>query len=165
MKKISNSTIITHRGLQYGLMDLLPNYKKITDVEKKIAEARLSEISVGQLDESDFITDLLDCLVSVSAISGHVLPEQPHLAKRLNEELRTQLLEYGYSELTIPEIVLAFRLNCHSNLKYPSGSDSVTVDIIGRFVNVDYVTRVLNIYCTFRTMLDNQLKNTVDGYQ
>jgi len=140
------------------------NYKKITKVETKIVEARNEGLSIGQLNEVDFINDILNALISISAITGHSLPEEQFIAKRLNEELRTQLLDYGYSDLTMAEIVLAFRLNCLCNLKYPSGSEVISTEIFGRFINVDYITKVLNTYRTLRMMLDNQLKNIIDGY-
>ncbi len=130
----------------------------------KIVEARMQGLSISQLNEAEFVTDLLNCLISISAISGHALPPEHFLAKRLNEELRTQLLGFGYADLTIAEIILAFRLNCLCNMKYPAGSEVVPVVIFGNFISVDYVVKVLNIYRTLRDILDNQLKNVIDGY-
>jgi hypothetical protein len=134
-------------------------------VEKKIFEARVEGFSIGQLSQVDLITELLSALVDVSVITGHALPQEPVIAKRLTENLSNQLLDFGYQDLTTAEFVLAFRLNCLPNLRYPSGCDIEPIEIFGSFISVDYVTKVLNIYRTLRSILDRNLINIIDGYQ
>jgi len=105
-----------------------------------------------------------DALISVSVISGHGLPENTFFANRLIKELSNHFCNFGYDELTISEIVLAFNLNCKVNLRYPSGADIEPVEIFGKYISVDYVSRILNTYRTLRIILDNNLKNIIDGY-
>lgn len=156
--------VIVHRGSQYGLRELSDQYNKATNVELKIIEARCTGFSISQIAEDDLSDWLQDVLVSVSVISGHGLPEDTFFADRLTKEMILHLNNFGFGDLTLSEIVLAFNLNCKCGLKYPSGSDVIVTDIFGKYISVDYVSRVLNTYRTLRTMLDNQLKNIIDGY-
>lgn len=133
-------------------------------MEKKIVEARLKGLSIGQLSENDLKIQVMDALVSISIITGHGLPEEPAYAKRLITEIIVQLLEFGYSDLNIDEIILAFRLNCLCNLRFPSGSEVTPVEIFGKYISVDYITKVLSIYRTLRNILDRQLINSANGY-
>lgn len=159
----SNSMVITHRGSQYGLKELSEQYKA-TKIDLKIIEARSIGLSISQVPTDDLLADLQDVLVSISVISGHGLPEDDFFADRLSKELVMHLNNFGYGDLTMCELVLAFNLNCKCGLKYPSGSDIIATEIFGKYISVDYVSRVLSTYKTLRTMLDNHLKNIIDGY-
>ena len=163
-QKISNSTVLLHRGSQYGLNELSKQYSKATKVEQRIIEARLCGFSISQMPEGELTDGLQDVLVSISVISGHGLPEDTFFADRLTREIILHLNNFGFSDLTLSEIVLSFNLNCKCGIKYPSGSEVIVTEIFGKNISVDYVSRVLNAYRTLRIMLDNQLKNIIDGY-
>lgn len=115
--------------------------------------------------EIDFLTSVLeDSLVNISVISGHKIPTDKNYSYLLVKELLVYLYEYGFDNLTIQEIILAFRLNCKCNFRYPSGDYAEPVSIFGEYISVDYVSRVLHTYLTFRNILDSNLKNIIDGY-
>lgn len=136
----------------------------MTKVENKIYEARLKGISINQLDKVDFISQLLDSVIAISAITGHALPQEPTIAKKLIELLSSHLLEYGYENITLSELVLSATLNCPTGLKMPSGVDFTPVELFGNYISVHYVAKLLSFYITLRTMFDNQLKNIIDGF-
>ena len=156
--------ILNHRQEQFGIDKLMPKYKKATNVEIKIYEARDTGISVSDLLSDHLRADVQNALIRISVICGSPLPEKHFFAQMLIEETIILLLDFGYEDYTIAELILAARINCKCNLKYPSGSDAQHVEIIGTTLCVDYISQILNIYKTFRTIFDNQLKNLIDGY-
>ncbi len=73
------------------------------------------------------------------------------------------LNEFGYGELTLQEIILAFRLNTHGGLRYPSGLEVERVPFSGVCFNVDFLAKVLANYMAFRNLLDRKFENFLDG--
>ncbi len=122
-------------------------------------------MSISQIEVADLTEILGDVLINISVITGHKAPANELYLELLIEELKVYLYEYGFDNLTIQEIILAFRLNCKCNFRYPSGDYAEPVSIFGEYISVDYVSRVLHTYLTFRNILDSNLKNIIDGYQ
>ncbi len=160
----SKSTIIHHRGNELSLQELSQSYKRISEVEKKIVQAREAGLAISQLEIAELTEILGDVLINISVITGHKTPTNELYLELLIEELKVYLYEYGFDNLTIQEIILAFRLNCKCNFRYLSGDYAEPISIFGEYISVDYVSRVLHTYLTFRNILDSNLKNIVDGY-
>jgi len=156
--------MIIHKGEQFGLQELSKKHSRITEVEKKIVSARCTGISICQMESAELTKELEGLLVKVSVISGHGLPELVLFAETLVIELKNFLLVYGYETLTPSEILLAFRFNCLCNLRYPTGVEVRSTEIFGRYISVDYVSKVLSSYRGLRNALDNNLKYSLDGY-
>ncbi len=100
----------------------------------------------------------------VTSITGIALPATDLLSNMLVDELTVFLKDFGYSNLNPDELILAFRFNSRGGLKQPSGVDIEPIDIIGSFINVHYVSKVLSNYMAVRNILDSKLKNLIDGY-
>lgn len=163
-KIISNSTLVKNFNEIFSIIDIYPKYKNPSKVEVKIYESRITGVSLTQHIEDTLNHCLTAIIFDISVISGHSLPKQDWMLKSLVKELEVYLLEFGYENLTIAEIILAFRLNCMCKLKYPSGSEVVHTEIFGEHISVDYISRVLNTYFSLRSIFDGQLKNVVNGY-
>lgn len=103
-----------------------------------------------------------------AAICGCNLPDTDFFAKFIAEEITAFILEFGYKELTLGEIILAFRINAKGNFKnYINfvGLDIEQIVFYGNCMNVDYVAKVLSNYLTIRNLLDRKLQNKIDGYE
>jgi hypothetical protein len=163
-KIISNSTLVKNMNKDLSIIDIYPKYQKPSKVEAKIYEARLIGMSLEQMSKNDLIDALDAQILNISVICGHSLPENKVLLKSLKYELATYLVDFGYENLTPSELKLAFQLNCLCKLRYPTGSEVIPTEIFGSHISVDYIGKVLNTYCTLRTIFDNQLKNIINGY-
>ena len=137
----------------------------LTKAEQKIVESRMVGLSFGQLDEDDSKLAVDQIMLRVAAICGCALPNTEFFAKFIAEEITNFILEFGYADLTLEEILLAFRFNARAGLKYPNGEQIETVFFTGNCVNVDYIAKVLANYMSIRVILDRKLQNKIDGYE
>lgn len=156
--------ILNHRGKNYLLKDLLPTVK-LTKTEERIVEARYTSFSFCQLDESDLKISVDQIMLRVAGICGCALPNTEFFARFIAEEIATFILDFGYEELTLEEILLAFRLNAMGGYKYANGESADQIVFFGNCVNVDYIAKVLSNYMSFRKILDRKIQNKLDGYE
>jgi hypothetical protein len=98
-----------------------------------------------------------------AAITGASLPQTEFFATFIFSELSFFLLEMGYAELTIDEILFALHLNASGNMRTTSG-DYIRIDFKGQSFNVTFVANVLSAYMGIRNSLDRKLQNQIDGY-
>lgn len=132
--------------------------QKITMPEAKMVDARLNGYSISQIEKDNLKSDIDLLVFRLSSISGSELPTNDEFASILADELLIYLLDFGYGDLTIEEIVLSFRFNSKAEL--------VAERILPKgFLNVMYVARVLENYLLLRNMLDRKLQNHIDGYE
>jgi len=143
---------------------LLPTVK-LTSTEEKIVQARHSGFSFCQLDDSDLKLSVDQIMLRVAGICGCALPNTEFFARFIAEEIATFILDFGYEELTLEEILLAFRLNAKGGLKYANGESAEQIVFFGNCVNVDYIAKVLANYMGFRKILDRKIQNKIDGYE
>ena len=99
-----------------------------------------------------------------AAISGCQLPHTDFFADFIASELKIFINDFGYSDLTYEEIMLALRLNAKGGLKYASGEYQEQVEFFGSCFNVNFIAKILANYCIFRNALDRKLQNQIDGY-
>lgn len=99
-----------------------------------------------------------------AAIAGCALPKTEFFAGFIAEELTIFINEFGFSEFTLNEILLALRINSQGGAKTPSGLVIDQVPFSGVCFNVDYISKVLGNYKTLRNYLDRKLENQLDGY-
>jgi hypothetical protein len=156
--------ILKHKGKSYLLKDLVGT-TNLTKPEQKIIESRFVGYSFSQLDEDDGKLAVDQIMLRVAAICGCALPNTEFFAKFIAEEITKFILDFGYSDLTLEEILLAFRFNARGGLKYPNGATIDPVFFTGCCVNVDYIAKVLANYMALRTQLDRKLQNKIDGYE
>ncbi len=132
---------------------------QMTAAEKKICKSRQVGYSFSQLDDDDRRVAVDQIMIRAAAICGCVLPTTEFFATFIAEEISIFLLEYGYEELTLEEILLSFRLNAKEN------TDVDYVQFFGNCINVDYVAKVLGRYIIQRKLLDRKFQNKIDGYE
>jgi len=80
-------------------------------------------------------------------------------------ELEIIIENFGYSELTEEELLLALRLNCITGVKYPSGLEIEKIPFTGATFNVFFISNVLENYMKIRTILDRKFQNKIDGHE
>jgi hypothetical protein len=107
--------------------------------------------------------DIDQILLRGAAISGCALPSTEFFAEIIGEELEIFIKDFGYSELTTEEILLAMRLNSRGDFKYP-GETIEKVIFFGNCFNVEYFSKILYNYMVLRNILDRKIQNTIDGY-
>jgi hypothetical protein len=98
----------------------------------------------------------------ISAITGYSIQNN---ISGLLIALKTHLNEFGFSELTDKEIILAFHMNCNMNLKYPSGMEQEIIHSHSPQLSVMYISKVLVMYMNFRKILIRKIENIVNGYE
>ncbi len=141
-----------------------PIATKQTDVDKKIIEARLTGDAFGELDEIILDSVYTDLLVKIACITGAELPVNESMCKCLVAEMDVFLIDFNYGGYTQEEILLAFRFNCGNYLKNAGGDYIDNIPLFGRYLNVDYISKVLYNYGIIRWQLERKLENFIDGY-
>lgn len=142
----------------------MPDCPNLTEVEKKIAESRLTGKSFFELEENEirFSTDQI--IFRCAAEFGCALPSTEGFAEIISDELLIFIKDFGYGELTVEEVFLAMRLNSKGGLKFPSGVDVEAVVFTGNCVNVNFISKILSNYLAIRNILDRKLQNLLDGH-
>ncbi len=141
--------------------DILP---KINDAEKRIFEARQIGVSFCNIPVEEMQWYIDQIMLRGAAIGGCAVPNTEFFAEIIGEELAIFIKDYGYGELTYEEILLALRLNAQGGLKHPSGMDIEPVHFFGVCFNIDYFSKIMANYMSFRTQLDRKIQNKIDGY-
>lgn len=164
-KTRSLAETIKHRGKNYSLREL-PDMRaiRVTEVELRIVNARLVGLSVAQLDAAQVRTTGDQIMLQASAITGCPMPQTDFFAEVLTTTMMNYLIEFGYGELTLTEIVLALQLNTQGGLRLPSGLEVEKVSFFGVCFNIDFLSRILSNYMIFRNNLDRKFENFIDGY-
>lgn len=129
-----------------------------------IFEARENGLSFCELDETDMRYAIDQIMFKGAAIFGCALPNTEMFAKYISDEIRDYILEFGYGELTVSEIILAFKMNIGSEIKNPLGDNLKCVEFYGNSINVSFIGKVLSNYMIIRNNLDTRIKNQIDGY-
>jgi hypothetical protein len=158
------AAILKHKEKNYSLKDLTDT-TKLTPLELKIINARTKGYSFCQLDENNKKLAVDQIMLRVAAICGCPLPNTEFFAKFIAEEITIFILDFGYQEFTLEEILSAFRFNATGGLKYATGVEIDQVYFTGSCVNVDYIAKVLSNYLIIRKILDRKLQNKIDGYE
>jgi hypothetical protein len=163
-KTVKDPKVIIHRQKTHLLDSFDPIATKQSDVDKKIISARLTGDAFGDLDESILNSVYADLLVKIACITGAELPVSESMSKYLVGELDAFLIEFNYAELTEEEILLAFRFNCGNYLRNAGGDYVDNIPLFGKYLSVDYISKVLYNYSVVRFQLDRKLQNFIDGY-
>lgn len=140
------------------------NLSGLVEVDYRIIDSRLEGISIFQYESLELKKYFNVVMLKISAITGAVIPPDARFIEIIRDEIVDFLLKFGYSNLTISEIILAFNLNSSIDMRYPVGIDLSKIELFGAHLNVDYISRVLHNYTTIRNLLDRKLENTIDGY-
>lgn len=137
---------------------------KLNENERKILKARIYDWSFCQLSEAEQRVAIDQIMFRGAAICGCSLPQTELFAKFISEEITIHILEFGYAEYTLDEILLALRINSTGKIKNSAGDDMEQVYFSGAVINVIYLSKILSNYRILRNHLDRQLQNKIDGY-
>lgn len=96
-------------------------------------------------------------MIRIAGLYGCALPSTEFYARFIADEIKIFFKDFGYGELTLEEILLAFRLNVLPGFE--------TIPFSGLCVNVDFISKVINEYLNTRKLLDRKLQNKLDGYE
>lgn len=157
MKKASEVLI---QGKTFTLSDMEAAFPNMKGVKKLIIRARGRGLSFFEV-APEYIRSFTDSvIISIAAITGAELPESDLLANSLSKEVEVLLNDFGYSDLTLEEVLLAVRLNYSSSFKNPYGTD-FEIGVAGNRVNVAFLSVVLNNYKTYRDFMDIEFENKI----
>ncbi len=136
----------------------------LTEMDEMILDARLSGLSMCELDEKNLRVAVDQIMLRGAAISGCPLPNTDFFAGFIASELTIFINNFGYGELTVEEILLSIRLNAKGIYKHPSGEEVERIEFYGHCFNVNFMAKVLDNYMIFRNYFEKKLKNHIDGY-
>jgi hypothetical protein len=122
-------------------------------------------LSFCELSELDQRITIDQIMFRGAASSGCALPQTEMFATFIAEEISKMLLNFGYEEYTLEELLLAIMFNSMGSIKNPAGQDLDQVQFSGSCINVVYLAKVFNNYRTLRNNLDARLRNLIDGHQ
>ena len=159
------AAILKHGGKKYLVMDIWEGLKKQSDYEKKIIQARYSGLSFCELSELDQRIAIDQIMFRGAASSGCALPQTETFASFIAEEINKMILNFGYEEYTLEELLLAIMFNSMGNIKNPAGQDLEQVQFSGNCINVVYLAKIFNNYRVLRNNLDARLRNLIDGHE
>lgn len=135
--------------------------------EAKIIDARNNGFSIGQkaaVSKDRTETEIHKLVYRICSITGADLPPTETYATIVAEEFLIFLLNFGFEDLNLEEMLLAFRLNAKGT-KYPIGLEVDRINLKGSVFNIDSAAKVLVNYMSFRNQLDRKFQNKIDGYE
>lgn len=137
---------------------------KLSEVEKKIINARLVGLSFCQLEGNDLRVATDKILIQGAAITGAPMPSTEGFAEVLSQEIVTLINEFGFGNLTLAEIILAMRFNS-VDMRFPSGVEIEKATFRGNCFSVDFLSKILYNYSVLRKFVDRKFQNKIDGYE
>jgi len=132
------------------LKDLKDSYPNLGLDEKKIFDARMIGCSVSDMNDSEVRAATTGVIFKISVICGCQVPTNELHIDALEQEFIIFLKEFGYSYLTVEEILTAFRMNANFRL-------DDKIETYGALFNIDYAAKVLKQYVNKRSLLDHKL--------
>lgn len=134
----------------------------LTMTELQIITARCNGVSFGLIDYETAKTDIDKILLSGAAITGAPLPTTEFFADIISTEVYNFIKEFGYSDYTLYEVLLAMRLNAKCDIRLPNGTVWEMVTFFGNCFNVNFLSKVLYNYSLLRMGLNRKLENYLD---
>lgn len=139
------------------LTELNVDSLNLNSTDKSIISARLKGDAICDIDKTQLklLSDV--SIFKIAAIVGFSLPTSDKFADVLNEELLILLNEFGYSQITFDELILAFRINAQGNYKTNGGDIISTVNPYSTFFSINYAASILNNYMRIRKSLEYKI--------
>lgn len=127
-------------------------------------EARSDGLSFCEMADEELVWSADQIMIRGASMYGCKLPETDFLGQYISEEVRILINDFGFTELTLSEILLALRINQRADVRYPSGNEVCFVEFKGDCFNTKFLSDVLTMYINFRQILDRKIQNHIDGY-
>lgn len=138
------------------------NLLKLNNIELAIVNARMCSNPISEVDKKQYSLLADVAIFKIAAIVGLSLPTSEKFADVLNEELLILLTEFGYTDLTFDELVLAFRVN-YQYYKTPFGETLNPITPYSTFFSINYASAVLNNYKRIRSIVDMKITEQLSG--
>jgi hypothetical protein len=129
-----------------------------------ILASRKNGKSFWELDDETnqrYATD--EIILAMAAITGAYMPETELLARYISDEIIRHIVDFGYEELTVDEIILSMRINLNPMIKNQLGEDIVHADAPYRAC-VSFLAACLRNYMVLRKGMDRTIENSIKGY-
>jgi len=144
------------QGQTVTLTELNVNSLNFNSIDKSVINARMQGEAICDIrkEELSILADV--SIFKIAAIVGFSLPTSDKFADVLNEELLILLNQFGYSEITFEELILAFRINAQ-NYRTPSGETLNPIIPYSTFFSINFAASVLNKYMQIRKIVENKM--------
>lgn len=126
-------------------------------------DARMEYGVVEEIDEKMIDDKISHLSLVISSLTGIAIPDTDLMFNAFIEQLYAFICKFGYGKYTVSEIILAFQFNAFGNLRMPMGDYLTPVELIGKYINVSYIAKVLDNYKSVRFVLDRKLENFIDS--
>lgn len=158
MKNRSNT--ILRFGKEFFLGDFpVSAEKNLGGAELRCLQARqIGGISVGEFDdEKKLFSEIEKLIFEVGVMVGADPVEDEAVKSKLVTQFIFFLKSFGFADLNVKEILLAFYLNlvCY---KFPSGYEISKVELKRKKFNLDYASEVLKNYLSIRKIVDGKVE-------
>jgi hypothetical protein len=163
-QKMEHPSILDHKGKSYSLEELAKESKNLNPTEKKIVLSRLKGQSFSDLSQTDIRLATDKIMITGAAIYGCPLPTTEGFAEIISDQLTIFLNQFGYGKLTVSEIILSMHLNAAGVMRYSSGDYVERIEFSGQTFNVNFISKILQVYRNLRASLDRKFENQIDGY-
>lgn len=130
-----------------------------------VLDARLEGKSFFEQNNNEILLSTDQVILRCSAIFGCDLPHTDHFANILSEQIISFIMKFGYSELTVNEVILAMEINLPQCFTLGINYDIEQVLFSGRTVNVNFLAAILKNYKIVRHYFDRKIQNHLDGYK
>ena len=136
---------------------------RITSAQKLINRDRFVGVSFWEIPEQKIIYATDEIIFTMCAVFGLPIPENNLQAEYLAKSILTVINDFGYSELTVAEIVLAINLNTFERLKNNGGDDLQKVPP-PKMPCGAFLASILANYKILRDNLDRMIERRILGY-
>lgn len=138
--------------------------KKKNKFDLLISDARSEGLSFCEMSSSEMRYAIDQIMFRGAAVCGCPLPQTELFAKFIAEEIESYILNFGFNELTLNEVVLAFKMNIGHKIKNSLGEDLTCVEFYGNTINVSFIGKVLSNYMVIRKGIEARIINQLEGY-
>lgn len=121
--------------------------------------------SFAEMDDLQLRTATDRIILECSAINGCDLPSTELFAESLSNSIISFIVELGYADLTLDEILFSMQMNERIGLRLPSGIEVEEIIFSGRCANVSFLSKVISNYMVIRKLVDRKMQNLIDGYE
>lgn len=147
----------------YRLKDCMVYKRCRYPYEDLIVKKRDNERAISEIEEPERLKELSVVLLKISVFLGVSLPSNELLLEMLTSLFQDSLINFGYENLSLKELLFAFELNKQNVLKDEQGDLIKEVEDPFKSLNIGYTSKVLKNYMIARNLLDAKAKNVIYG--
>ena len=128
--------------------------------EQLVLKARIQEIPFCKLEFSEKKILIKQIILKVACFCGCTLPSSEIHSSFLEEELIILLNSLRFKEITLTEILLAFRFNSlQKSMRGHNGDFIDHVKFYGGAFSINYFSQVLNSYLQYHNFINYKMNH------